>query len=80
MARHSSITNLDGILAAAKGWKERCLLASGSVFSESQLWTADNVDLVNKYFVQNPLEGKQTFLQKLKSSKPALLLNPPSNN
>ena len=66
MARLSSITNLDGILAAAKSWKERCLLGSGSVFSESQLWTADNVDLVNKYFVQNPLEGKQTFLQKLK--------------
>jgi MoxR-like ATPase len=65
MARQSSITNLDGILAAAKHWKERCLLGSGSVFSESQLWTANDVDLVNKYFVQNPLEGKQTFLQKL---------------
>lgn len=65
MARQSSITNLDGILTAAKRWKERCLLESGSIFSESQLWTANNVDLVNKYFVQNPLEGKQTFLQKL---------------
>src|ERR1035437_9617101 len=65
MARQSSITNLDGILTAAKRWKEQCLLASGSIFSESQLWTANNVDLVNKYFVQNPLEGKQTFLQKL---------------
>ena len=66
MARYSTITNLDGILGAAKRWKERCLLESGSVFGEGQLWTANNVDFVNKYFVQNPLEGKQTFLQKLK--------------
>ena len=66
MAILSTIERLNDVLTAAKQWKGRCLLESGSVFSETQLWTADNVDLVNKYFVQNPLEGKQTFLQKLK--------------
>ena len=35
---------IDSILAAAEEWKQRCLLANGSVFTEDSLWTPANVE------------------------------------
>ena len=34
---------IDNILAAADEWKQRCLLADGSVFTYESLWTPENV-------------------------------------
>ncbi len=34
---------IDDVLAAAAAWKDRCLLADGSVFTDESLWTVDNV-------------------------------------
>ena len=34
---------VDNILAAADEWKQRCLLADGSVFTDESLWTPANV-------------------------------------
>ena len=36
--------HIDDVLAAAAAWKERCLLADGSVFTDESLWTPANVE------------------------------------
>jgi MoxR-like ATPase len=66
MARTSTVSHLADILAAAEYWKQNCLLADGSVFTDAHLWSADNIDLLDQYFVQNPLSGKDPFREKLK--------------
>lgn len=66
MARTSTVPHLADILAAADHWKQNCLLANGSVFTNAHLWSADNTDLLDQYFVQNPLSGKDPFREKLK--------------
>src|SRR6266404_8062262 len=66
MARPSTVTHLADILAAASHWKERCLLADGSVFTEGDLWTANNIDAFEQYFVQNPQPGKAAFMEKFR--------------
>ena len=72
MARTKTIPNLNEILAAAERFKTNCLLADRSVFSENALWTASNINLLDQYFIQNPLAGKETFIAKLgKQLKPA---------
>ena len=65
MARTQTVPQLNDILGAAERFKTNCLLADGSVFSDVALWTANNINLLDQYFVQNPLEGKETFLAKL---------------
>ena len=63
MARYSEASE---ILEAAEKWKESCLLRGGSILSEHHLWSAENFKALDRHFVQNPEEGKGTFLQKLK--------------
>lgn len=65
MARPSSVEQLPDILAAAEQWKTRCLLSDGSILSSRALWTSKNFDLLDQYFVQNPLEGKTSYIGKL---------------
>ncbi len=66
MGRSQTIDRLNDILNAAERWKNNCLLDDRSVFTEQALWTPENIDLLDKYFVQNPLEGKDTFVSKLR--------------
>src|ERR1700722_1490789 len=73
MARTTKVDSLSEIIAAADRWKTNCLLKDGSVFTDEPLWTADNIDLLDQYFIQNPLEGKESFIDKLrKQLQPAL--------
>lgn len=55
------------VLQAAARWKEKCLLDEGSVFSERRLWTLENLDHLDRYFVQNLDFGDGDFLQKLEA-------------
>jgi 5-methylcytosine-specific restriction enzyme B len=66
MGRSHTVDRLNDILNAAERWKINCLLGDRSVFTEHALWTAENIDLLDKYFVQNPIEGKDTFVSKLR--------------
>jgi 5-methylcytosine-specific restriction enzyme B len=66
MARTSTVPHLADILAAAEHWKKSCLLADGSVFTDAHLWSAENIDLLDRYFVQNPQPGKDPFKVKLR--------------
>lgn len=60
--------------AAIQAWRERCLLADGSVLSGDTIWTAENAEALITHFVDQPDVGNRSFLDKLKdqlSSAPA---------
>ncbi len=40
---------IDDVLAAADAWKERCLLADGSVFTDEALWTPANLEALEQW-------------------------------
>jgi len=44
---------------------EKCLVADGSLFSDDQLWTAENARSMHELFNNNPIEGDDTFIEKL---------------
>jgi hypothetical protein len=67
MARPSTVVRLGEILAAAEHWKTKCLVADGSVFTDNPLWSARNMDLLDQFFIQNPLEGETSFIEKLRT-------------
>ncbi len=53
------------IFEAAAIWRQRCLLGSQSLFSESALWTRPNFEELRTLFVDNPISGKKKFNVKL---------------
>lgn len=59
-------TGCDEIYAAATMWKERCLLADGSVFGAGALWTVEHVTELVHHFVENPDTGQRSVEEKLK--------------
>lgn len=59
------MSNRAAVYAAAALWKQRCLLADGSVLSEASLWTAELTAELVKHFVESPDESKRTFEAKL---------------
>jgi MoxR-like ATPase len=67
MARPSTVVHLDKILGWAESWKTKCLLADESIFSADSLWSLQNLDLIDKYFVRNPLSDKATFIEKFRT-------------
>lgn len=52
---------------AAEKWKNKCLLANGSIFSEDAVWSVDNISALNQYFVNNLDEGEGDFFSKLEA-------------
>jgi len=55
------------ILAAAEYWKAHALLHDGSVLSDGAVWTPENLEALDKYFIQNPDAGEGSFFEKLES-------------
>jgi 5-methylcytosine-specific restriction protein B len=53
------------VLNAARRWRDSCLQADGSILSEKQLWTLENLAHLDRYFLQNFHEGSGTFFSKL---------------
>ena len=62
----SRLSNAEPILDTADQWKQQCLLDSGSVFSNEQLWTLDNFESLNRFYVEQLDEGEGRFEVKLK--------------
>jgi AAA domain (dynein-related subfamily) len=56
----------EAILEAATQWRDRCLLADGSVFTEEFLWVRPQFVELEEHFINNPDEGDRSFLEKLK--------------
>ena len=73
---------IHNILAAAEQWKQRCLLADGSVFTEESLWTPENVgDLEQLIPVPESVSSHKErerqgweLKQKMKDARPELAL------
>jgi 5-methylcytosine-specific restriction protein B len=56
---------IEPILSTCERWKLGCLLGDGSLFSEADLWTLNNVNQFKSFFVDNLIEGSdQTFYEK----------------
>jgi len=77
MATWTGFSYTPRILESAEIWKRKCLLADGSLFTDQNLWTFENVVELKELVVGNPLTGKSTFYEKLKvqigSAKPQVI-------
>ncbi len=65
------------LASAVEQWKSRCLLGSGSVFGEGELWTLANLENMDRYFVRGPDLGQGDFFTKLRGQ---LAPAPPETN
>lgn len=64
MARFS---RAEPILEAAARWRDECLLEDGSLFSERELWTLENVRELVRHYVENLDYGEGDFFGKLEA-------------
>ena len=62
----SRLKRAAAILAAAKKWRQLCLLDGGSLFSDERLWTREYFEQLHTHFVKNPDEGTGSFEEKLR--------------
>lgn len=65
MSRYSPHHDIAPILEAAQVWMRRCLQETGSIFEDLTVWSHNNIESLRRYFVDNPDEGKGTFIEKL---------------
>lgn len=67
MARFCAEKETDSKFLAAKAWKQNCLIESGSVFSSGHIWNVENIQELDTYFTNNPIEGSGDFFSKLEA-------------
>lgn len=67
MARFCGEKETASKFEAATVWKEQCLLANQSLFSDEAVWMSPNLDALNQYFVNNLDEGEGDFFAKLET-------------
>jgi 5-methylcytosine-specific restriction protein B len=65
MARNNPHTETESKFQAAESWKQKCLLGSGSMFSDDRLWTPENVHALEVHFVERLNVGEGSFVSKL---------------
>lgn len=66
MSRWTGRANISNVLSASDTWREKCFLANGSLFTEDDLWTAENMLELKSRCIDNPIEGgEQSFAEKL---------------
>jgi hypothetical protein len=54
------------VLKAANAWRENCLQRDGSVFSDRNLWTKQNISQLKTLFLNNLIEDERSFYEKLR--------------
>lgn len=64
MAKYTE-RDVTSVLAAALTWTRDCLVNGGAVFENGSLWTAENFQLLNDFFIGRLDEGEGTFYEKL---------------
>ncbi len=67
MARFCGVNETGSKIEAAARWAQACLLESGSIFSDKNLWTPENITALDAYFVNNLDEGEGDFFDKLET-------------
>jgi 5-methylcytosine-specific restriction protein B len=66
MSRFHPSWDIEAILDAASSWKDIALLGDGAMFTHGQLWTDENLNALQKHYVENLDEGEGDFFSKLK--------------
>ena len=65
MARYNPNHTAEPVFRAAELWKRAALESDESVFSDAPLWNIENIDQIDRYFVQRLDMGEGTFMEKL---------------
>ncbi len=66
MSRYHYNRDITALVRAAETWRDTCLIDDGSLFKDQALWTRTNLAELNQAFIQNPLEGSNSYLDKLR--------------
>ena len=61
------LKSAEPILEAAATWRDRCLLADRSVFTDENLWIPRHLEELDRHFVQNLDYGERDFFSKLEA-------------
>lgn len=67
MSRFCGGKDINPIINAALHWKQTCLIGRTSVFGFGEIWTLENIEQLNTYFVENLDYGDGNFLGKLQA-------------
>jgi 5-methylcytosine-specific restriction protein B len=65
MAVWTSEPHTPAVLSAAEQWRTNCMVQSGSLFTNRNLWTSDNLASLKRHYVDNLIEGDGSFYDKL---------------
>lgn len=76
MTRYISERDVTPILDAAQNWATKCFVGDGSLFSGESLWRAELIGELVARFVDNPVLGNESFLERLQKQ---LLEAPPQS-
>lgn len=57
--------DFSAVLTASHEWINECLIRDGSMFTDQQVWTSENLDQLHKHYVLQPNAGDGSFLEKL---------------
>jgi MoxR-like ATPase len=64
-AEPETVPDHSPVLQAAAVWRDRCLVADGSVLSDQSVWTEGNLAALQRFYIEAPDESARTFLEKL---------------
>jgi 5-methylcytosine-specific restriction protein B len=64
MSRYHPTWDIEPIFKAAAHWRDKALLGGDSVFGDPDIWSDDNIELMNQHYVQNLDEGEGNFITK----------------
>ena len=58
--------DITAVLEAAATWRDRFLLADGSILSEQALWVLRGLAELQRFFIEQPDATKRSFVEKLR--------------
>ena len=64
MSRYHPEWNIEPIFEAAAHWKTKSLLSGVSIFGTPDIWSDENIELMNKHYVLNLGLGEGNFITK----------------
>lgn len=65
MSQYNSRHDIKALLEAARLWKDQCLLDDGPLLGDGKYWSSDKLAELDQRFIQNPLEGDESYFDKL---------------
>jgi len=68
MPRYCGNRNSEHLLKNANEFKQNCLIEGKSLLTDAVIWTSEYCEELTKYFVDNLMQVRATFLQSLKLS------------